>query len=283
MIYGLIAALGWGSADFTGAVSGRRIGSLATVLVAQSLSAVVVTALLFAGAHDISVLRPIAGWMLLNGIVSAVAYTAHYRALQLGPMVVVSPISAAYAVVGVGLSMLILHERPGPVALLGAGVTVLGVMLASTDLRKLRAGTHGVPPGLPWALVAAVCFGVGGFILGWGSKQVGWVPALWASRAAQLVCFAALAAVQRRSLGSVGRNIGTLAAVATGLVDLVGVIAFSSGAEAGFLSVVLVASAIFPLIAVALSVAFLHERPVPNQIVGAFVAVAGLILLGLGA
>ena len=283
MIFGLVAALGWSSADFTGAVSGRRIGSISTVLVAQGLSAVVVTILLFAGGHDIAVLGPIAGWMLLNGVVSAAAYTTHYRALQLGPMVVVSPISAAYALVGVALSMLILHERPSPMALLGAGVTVVGVMLASTDLRKLRAGTHGVPPGLPWAVAAAVLFGVGGFILGWGSKQVGWVPALWASRTAQLVCFAALAAIQRREVRNIGRNIGTLAAVATGFVDLVGVIAFASGAEAGFLSVVLVASAIFPLIAVALSVLFLHERPVPNQIVGAFVAVAGLIMLGLGA
>jgi uncharacterized membrane protein len=282
VIYGLVAALGWGSADFTGAVAGRRIGSISTVLVAQGLSAVVVTVLLFAGGQDVAVLGPIAGWMLLNGIVSAAAYTTHYRALQLGPMVVVSPISAGYAVVGVALSMLILHERPGPVALLGAGITVLGVMLASTDLRKLRAGTHGVPPGLPWAVAAAVLFGVGGFILGWGAKQVGWVPALWASRTAQLVCFAVLAVIQRQDLLHIGRNVGTLAAVATGLVDLVGVIAFSAGAEAGFLSVVLVASAIFPLIAVALSVLFLHERPVPNQIAGAFVVVAGLIMLGLG-
>lgn len=283
MIFGLIAALGWGSADFTGAVAGRRIGSIPTVLVAQGLSAVVVTVLLFAGGHDVGVLGPIVWWMLLNGIVSAAAYTTHYRALQLGPMVVVSPVSAAFALVGVALSMLILHERPSAMALVGAGVTVVGVMLASTDLRKLRAGTHGVPPGLPWAIAAAVLFGVGGFILGWASKQVGWVPALWASRTAQLLCFAGLAAVQRQSLRNIGRNVGTLAAVATGLVDLVGVVAFTSGAEAGFLSVVLVASAIFPLIAVALSVLFLHERPVPNQIVGAFVAVAGLVLLGFGA
>ena len=43
MIYGLIAALGWGVADVTGAITGRRIGSLWVVLVAQSFSAAVVT------------------------------------------------------------------------------------------------------------------------------------------------------------------------------------------------------------------------------------------------
>lgn len=282
MIYGLIAALGWGSADFGGAVAGRRIGSLATVLVAQGLSGLIVTALFFGAGHGVGELSPVVWWMLLNGVVSAAAYVTHYRALELGPMAVVSPISAAYAVIGVALSILILHERPAPVALLGAAVTVVGVMLASTDLRKLRAGTHGVPAGLPWALAAAALFGIGGFILGWGSKQVGWLPALWASRISQLACFGALAAARPRDLSSIGSNSGTVAAILTGLADLVGVIAFTSGAHAGFLSIVLVASAIFPLIAVALSVGFLHERPVPNQVAGAFVVVAGLMLLGLG-
>jgi drug/metabolite transporter (DMT)-like permease len=80
----------------------------------------------------------------------------------------------------------------------------------------------------------------------------------------------------------VGSDIGTWMAVAAGVTDLIGVGMFSIGARAGFLSVVLVASAVFPLIAVGLSVAFRHERPVQNQLIGAVVVVAGLILLGLG-
>jgi drug/metabolite transporter (DMT)-like permease len=280
VLYGLVAALGWGTADFGGTVAGRRIGSIPTVVVAQGLSALILTVAFVALGHVWGDVAPIAGWMVLNGVFSATAYAAHYHALKLGPMALVSPISAAYAVVGVALSMVILDERPGAVALVGAAVTVVGVMLASTDLKKVRAGTHGVPPGLPWALVAALCFGIGGFILGWGSKQVGWVPALWASRTAQLVCFATLAAVQPRDLRHLGNNRGTWAAAGTGVMDMVGVIAFAAGAAAGALTIVLVTSAIFPLIAVALSVVFLHERPVANQIAGAFVVVAGLMLLG---
>jgi len=63
--------------------------------------------------------------------------------------------------------------------------------------------------------------------------------------------------------------------------DLVGVVAFSVGTQAGLVSIVLVASAVFPLIAVGLSVAYLGERPVPNQYVGVGLVAAGLILLGL--
>jgi drug/metabolite transporter (DMT)-like permease len=282
VIYGLIAALGWGFADYGGAVAGRRIGSLTTVVVAQGLSAVLMTVLFVASGHHLSELSPIIWWLVLGGSASAVAYIAHYRALQLGPLVVVSPVTAAYAVIGVGLSMVVLNERPGAVALLGAAVTILGVMLASTDLKKLRDGTHGFPVGLRWALLAALMFGIGGFVLGWGSKQIGWVPALWASRSIQMAWIVLLAAAKPRDLKRVGSDVGTWMAVAAGVTDLIGVAMFSIGARAGFLSIVLVASAIFPLIAVGLSVAFLKERPVANQLVGAVVVVAGLILLGLG-
>ncbi len=281
MIFGLLAALGWGSADYGGAVAGRRFGSLPTVLVSQGLSALVVTAVFVAAGHTVGELSPV-GWVIgLNGVASATAYASHYKALQLGPMVVVSPVSAGYAVVGVVLSVVILHERPTPLTLLGIAVTVVGVMLASTDLAKLRAGTHGVPPGLPWALLAALCFGIGGFTLGWAAQHVGALTAMWGSRVAQMVGFGGLAVLGSRQLSEIGWNAGTGVAAATGLADMVGVFAFALGATRASLSIVLTASAIFPLIAVGLSIAFLHERPVTNQLVGACVAVAGLMLLGL--
>ena len=44
----------------------------------------------------------------------------------------------------------------------------------------------------------------------------------------------------------------------------------------------LAASAVFPLIAVALSIVVLHERLVPNQVVGIALVVVGLLLLGVG-
>ena len=77
-------------------------------------------------------------------------------------------------------------------------------MLTSTDLRKLRAGTHTRPPGLPWAIVSAVLFGVGGFLLGYFAQEVGWVTGLWASRCVQLIAFTiarALAAAPFRARG----------------------------------------------------------------------------------
>ena len=264
MIYGLVAALGWGLADFGGAVVGRRIGSLSTVVVSQGFNALFMTGLIALGEHDLGTLGPYIGFVALNGVASAVAYVTHYRALQLGPVAIVSPIGATYAVGGV--------------------VTVVGVMLASTDLRKVEEGLHRArPPGLPWAIVSAVMFGVGGFLLGYLSQRVGWVVGLWASRMAQLVAFSSYAAFRRSEITGIGVNGATAGAVGVGLADLLGVIAYSAGAEMGFVSIVLTASAVFPLIAVVLSVVLLHERPVPNQYAGIALVIGGLLMLGFGA
>lgn len=283
MIYGLAAALGWGLADFTGAVAGRRIGSLPTVMIAQLLSAGVMTVFMVDGGHSLATLAPYVVFIILNGLASGGAYLSHYRALQLGPVAVVSPIGATYAGVGVALAVVLLGERPGLAALAGGLVIVLGVMLTSTDLAKLRAGTHTRPPGLTWAIVSAVLFGVGGFLLGYFAQEVGWVPGLWASRCAQVAMFAAISVARRREFDRVGWNAGVLMALGSGAADLLGVVTYSIGASRGLVSVVLIASAVFPLIAVALSIALLHERPVANQYVGIALVVTGLLVLGLSA
>jgi drug/metabolite transporter (DMT)-like permease len=282
VIYGLIAAIGWGAADFFGAVSGRRLGSVGTVFVAQALSAVATTVVVLVARPDLSGITSVAGWVVVNGIVSCAAYASHYKALELGPVAVVSPIGAGYALVGLLLAVVFRGERPGALAIVGGAVTVGGVMLASTDLRALRDGVRGNAPGVPWSLAAAVFFGGGAFLLGFLSQEIGWEAGLWSSRCAQLLGFSALVLVRRYPLRRIGANAGTGAALLTGAFDLLGVVSYSIGTAAGFISIILVSSAVFPLLAVALSVAFLRERLVANQYVGVVLVVAGLVMLGAG-
>jgi uncharacterized membrane protein len=75
---------------------------------------------------------------------------------------------------------------------------------------------------------------------------------------------------------------GLWVALGAGAADILGVTTYAAGAEAGYLTIVLAASAIFPMIAVLLSIRYLHERLVPNQYVGIGLVVGGLLLLGFG-
>lgn len=282
MIFGLAAALGWGLADFFGALSGRRIGSIGAVLSGQLLSAVFMTVVLVVTGTTLAPLGPDVWLVVLNGAAAAFAYVTHYKALELGPVAVVSPIGAGYAVVGVALAILILGERPTGLALIGAGIAVVGVVLVSTDLKKLREGIHHHLPGLPWAAAAAIGFGVAWFLLGWISDRAGWIAGLWASRVAQIAFFVPLVVVFRTELSRLRPGFGLWVALVAGAADILGVVTFSAGSERGLNSIVLASSAVFPLIAVTLSVIVFKERLVTNQIVGIVLVVGGLLLLGLG-
>jgi drug/metabolite transporter (DMT)-like permease len=282
VIFGLVAAVGWGLADFFGALSGRRIGAISAVVAGQVLSAIFITVVLFATGESIQPLGPDIWLVVLNGAVAALAYTTHYKALELGPVAVVSPIGAGYALVGVALAMLILGERPTGLALIGAAFAILGVALVSTDLKKLRQGIENRLPGLPWALVASISFGVAGFLLGWISDRAGWIPGLWGSRVSQVAFYLPLLVVFRRELSRVRIGFGLWIALLAGAGDILGVVMFSVGSERGLNSIVLAASAVFPLIAVTLSVIVFKERLVANQLVGVVLVIGGLLLLGLG-
>jgi drug/metabolite transporter (DMT)-like permease len=282
VIFGLAAAVGWGFADFLGAVAGRRIGALGAVISGQVLSALAMTVILLASGESLAPLSSNVGLLVVNGSVAAFAYATHYKALELGPVAVVSPIGAGYAVVGVALAIVILGERPSGLALAGAAIAVVGVALVSTDLRKLREGIKHHVPGLWWSIAAAIGFGVAGFLLGWISQRAGWVAGLWGSRVAQVVFYVPLVFVFRRQLSRIRPGAGLWIALLAGAADLLGVVAYSIGAERGFISIVLAASAVFPLIAVVLSIAVFEERVVANQVVGIVLVVGGLLLLGLG-
>ena len=282
MVFGLFAALGWGLADFFGALSGRRIGSLGAVVAGQLLSAAFMTVVLVATGESLEPLRADVWLVVLNGAFAAFAYVTHYKALELGPVAVVSPIGAGYAVVGVALAMIVLGERPSGLALAGAAIAVVGVALVSTDIKKLRHGIEHHVPGLPWAVAAAIGFGVAGFLLGWISDRAGWIVGLWGSRVAQVAFFLPLLVVSRRELSRVRLGVGLGIALLAGAADILGVVTFAAGSERGLNSIVLAASAVFPLIAITLSVIVFKERMVTNQVVGVALVIGGLLLLGLG-
>ena len=287
MIYGLAAALGWGLSDLWAAISGRRIGSGRTVVVAQVSAAVLVTALLLIVRPDLSGIPSVAPWLVPNAFLGAAAFAALYRGLQLGPIAVVSPVLATYAVVPVLLSVILLGETLGGWEVLGVVITISGAVLTSTDPRALRAGTRTKPAGLSWAIVSTLLFGVATYVMGWAAKEAGFLPSLWFGRMTMTAVFllAAFALwVRKRAAGGVGDPIVPSMlglAVMVGVMELVGTIAYARGSEVGLVSIVTAASATYPLIPVLGGVMLLHERPVPTQYLGIAMVIGGLLLLGV--
>ena len=284
MIYGLGAAVFWGIADLFAAFSGRRVGVAATVLLSQVAAAVAISVLVLASGHDLDGLDEVAGWLLPIAAITAVAYVTLYRALELGPIALVSPLLASYAVIPVLLAVIFLDETLGSVGIAGAAVTIGGAVVTSADVRSLRRGTRVPAAALPWALASTVLFGTAAYAVAWSAKRVGWLTSLWLVRTSTALLFVitavvAIAVVRPALRGRLSTRAVALCAL-LGVADLAGTISYSRGSEVGLVSIVTAVSATYPLIPVFGGIALLDERPAINHYVGVAMVIAGLLLLG---
>ncbi|MGQ0670046.1 MAG: EamA family transporter [Actinomycetota bacterium] len=279
MIFGFGAAVSWGVADLLTAVVGRRMGSF-VALVAAQITAALVLAVIFlfvqpavtATASDLLIVS-------LSGGVAAFGYVFVFRALELGPVALVSPIVSSFGAIAVVLALVILKEALPGLALAGAAATLCGVVLATLDPRRLRPERQA--GGVPYALVTAGCFGLAAFLLGRGAQGAGWLVTVGFSRLATITVLAVLAIVARnRFRGMDSRALPAAALI--GLVDLLGVALYSRGAELGMVSIVAAVSATFTLIPVIGGVVAFRERPAASQWLGVAMVVGGLVMLGLG-
>jgi len=254
----------------------------------------------------------------IAGLASVTAIASLYKGLSIGSMSVVAPISAAYPVVPVAVGVA-QGERPTAAQSIGMALVVAGVVLASyirqsasdgSEVGREQAGDGEdeihlsvVPvPGLGEGLVgrvrrdaathrprmlASVLLGViaalaSGTALTAISSASETDPywGLIMTRGVGLAVMLVVIAAGRSGFGVRPRQtpvlfgIGVLDTVATGL--------FAVATTIGYLSVVSVIAALFPLGTIALARLALGERIQPQQSVGVAAALVGVALVALG-
>jgi drug/metabolite transporter (DMT)-like permease len=265
LLLSMVAAAGYGISDFVGGVASRRAHALQVVIISYPLSvlAVLVLALFVPGSADMAALAIGA----LSGVFGGVAVLWFYIALAEGPMSVVSPLTALLvAGLPLGAGML-LGERPGPVALAGAALAVVAVVLVS---RQEQATVDETPVArfttrVAWLTVGSgAAFGV--YFVTLDQIPVGtglWPLAASRAGAAAVVLLAALVARRRPAVGVPARL-----AVAAAVLDVIGNVAFLYALQAGLLSLVSVIGALYPAWTVLLARLVLGERTNRTQLAG---------------
>jgi drug/metabolite transporter (DMT)-like permease len=135
--------------------------------------------------------------------------------------------------------------------------------------------------GVVFGLVAALCYGVGGFMIGRYTQDLGWLVPVVVARVGAMVLLLGLLATPLR-----GPPVGRLApglswALAAGVTDAAGLIFFARGSQAGLVAVTAAVSSAYPVIPLVGGLLIFRERLLPQQVGGAILILAGLILLGL--
>jgi uncharacterized membrane protein len=282
MLFGLGAALGWGLADFGVALVSRRIGSFTTLVLTQLGGLLLFTAMLALPTFSLPEFRGVLFLLPLFGVSGALSYVAFYRALQLGPIALVSPVVAGYAAIVITLSLVFLRESVPAMALAGAVVTIAGVAVASADWRRVRTERSKERGGIFYAFLAMAGFGIGAFLIATFAKDTGWFASTYLSRVGSAVTLAVILGVI--GVGELRRApVSTFApAMIMGVLDIFGFAAFARGSELGYVSITAAASVTYPLIPILGGVLYFRERPAPNQVAGVAIVVCGLVLMAFG-
>jgi len=287
MLYALCAAVAWGAADFLGAVSTRKAGVLGTMCVGQAVTCLVLGLL---ALTPVPTAHPGSGDLIMlavSGVLGVVSYAGFYRALQLGPVSLVSPMFSAYAVVAVILAVLFGGERLAPPGLAGIALTIGGVALVSAggppDPQQDRGpARRRRRDGVPYVLVAMVSWGVTIYLVGRTSENLGWFLPVALSRAVTFVIILVVTVVVFLRRPAARPRPGTLLLPGiAGFLDVLAFIAYTRATTAGSVAVTAAASSCFPLIVIAGGVVVFHERLRRTQILGIGMTLAGLLVLGL--
>jgi drug/metabolite transporter (DMT)-like permease len=284
----LTAAVAYGAGDFLGGVAARREPATAVVLWSHivGLLALVATAPLIGG--DVTAPAMLIG--ALAGLAGAVGMAAFYKALSLGAMSVVAPVTGLLSAAIPVLAGVARGERPEPVALVGIAVALIAIVLVSReaagDAGESSAGAGGGDPvaeaaprrvgALALALVAGVAFGLFFVTIDGAGEGAGIWP-LVAARIASVALFGTLA-LAGITAAAVPRTAGA-AALGCGLLDASANVLYVLALAHGLLSIVSVLTALYPAGTVLLARYLLGEQITRVQQAGlAFAGCAALLI-----
>lgn len=272
----LAASLSWGIADFGGGIGARRVQIVWVLVVSQAAGLALVGLLALATLPQPPSGRELA-WGVFGGAMGAVGLGSFYRALAVGTMGIVGPISATGAIVPLAYG-LARGEHPSVLQGVGIVAAVGGVVAAS--LEPLPEGTgRKLATGVGLALLAALGFGAS--IL--GLNRVSQAGVVWGTLTLRLtvvplVCLAAL--LLRPSSARLRASLPIL--VAAGLFDTGANLLYGSSARHGLISVVSVLGSLYPVVLVVLARFVLAERIARPQLAGVALALAGVALISAG-
>jgi len=258
----------------------RRLSALLILLGQQAVGVAIVGAVLLATLDDPPSGRAIV-LSLLAGVAGAVALGCFYRALALGTMSVVAPISASGAVLPVAVGVAT-GDRPSAIQAAGLAVTMVGVVLASREVGE--PGTdHGRAQRTSILLALAAALGFGTFFT--LSDSAADESILWLLFLGRLISVALLTVavlqVGGRPERPERRDLGTIALV--GLLDMGATGLYAVANTEGLLSVVSVVGSLYPVTTVLLARFILRERLAPGQAAGVLLAFAGVAAVAGGA
>jgi len=282
IVLGFATSLVYGFADFFGALASRKLNAMLVTLVSGFSGLVFLISMtpFFGMKFDSSSIF----WGALAGVISAVAITALYASLAIGPISILSPLGAIMsALVPMTFGLLFQGESfsaVGIFALVGIVIAVgLVGFIPGADIRLPS------PKGLALGLTAGISIGLLLICIDQAPADSGLTPViflrLFSMVGIGIMLLVSLARGTRiTGIGVTGKT--WQATVLAGVLDSSANVLFLTAMRLGELSVVSVLTALYPLGTIVLARIFLKEKIAKVQLAGVLLALSCSALLASG-
>ena len=286
--FGLASALSWGAGDFSGGLATKRAPVFTVLVIGHGFGLLLLIGVALLWGETAPAVADL-GWGLAAGLSGAIGLAALYRALAIGRMGLVAPVSS---VIGAALPVLfsaLLEGLPSALTLAGFGLALLGIWLVAGV-----SGAAGGRAGLGLAVLAGCGFGVLFILLDRVAEGAVFWP-LAAARCGSFVLVSLIDLVRRiyhnrgprtendpTVLGArfLARSSSVLIPVLlAGALDVAGNVFFVLAAQSGRLDIAAILSSMYPAGTVLLAAVLLGERVTPPQLAGIGAVLAAIMLI----
>src|SRR4030042_981807 len=232
VLFGLLAMFGWGTGSFVTASLTKKFGVFKVAFLIQIL-AIFPTLLLLPIFKQELIFNQ--SWFLLSliALIGSLAYLAILKGYEEGAVSIVVSLSSVWAIITAILSFLSLKETVTPVKIIGMTIAIIGVILISTDFKKvLKEKKIKIYEGVKWASLAALAWGVEMFLLAFFSRKLGWYTANLGLRFWNVIVFFLLAVFIKQKIPLLFKKILRLICLAI-LIDVFTLTSYNLGLVKG--------------------------------------------------
>jgi drug/metabolite transporter (DMT)-like permease len=286
VLFGLASAIGWGTTYFITRIPARIIGTLRTVLYFQIVGLLMLgVVLLITGEWRgfLALSSTVWLWLFISAMGNTFSVISDFKAIQIGVLSVVTPITANYAVVTL-IFALLYGETLTPNQWVGIILATLGILLVTARRYNLKGNDdRQLITGIVWALAAALGYGfsywtVGVFV---APAMGGFLPVV-AMRINSIIWLTLFIIARRRKVPAhqqKGRI--ALAIIAMAFMDNIATVASFVGYATTNVSIVTIVASMYTVVTILLARIFYGEKLIPQQRIGVLAIVSAIILVSL--
>lgn len=290
IICGLAAGFGWGFSGYFDARASKAIGPLSASFLINGLVALgyaVVYLLFFRQHHLWNNLGVI--YAISSGMIITIGALAYFKGLALGPVSLVSPLSASYPLVTTLLALGIFHARPSALQLVAILLIMAGVMGATGLIGAKDVRHRAIHRGPLLGLGTAIAWGIGYALAAQAIQRLGWQLASLIEFTAMALAFGIFIPLGMPNHGLtariLARGMQNKFVLLSGGISLCAALALNIGLSREHSSGAIVAtlSACYPVLTVLLARRSFNEEVGLIPTIGAFISISGVLLLSASA